>query len=523
MPPEQAVHSDLIVVWGNNVTVCNLHLARIIKAARAKGAKLVVVDPKRTRIAEQADLFLQVKPGSDVVLALALARALEERGAFDRAFIARWVEGLDAYMAEARKHDAHNVERDCTLTRQEFETFVEWYAKAERVAVSIGNGMERGYNGGSGLRAAMAVQALTGNFGRPGAGVIAKSGLAAPGTSDRLQRPDLVPPGTRCFNIVDMAEKILDERLDPPLAALFIYNHNPLATHPDQNRMKQALGREDLFIAGAEIAMTDSMAYCDVVLPAASHFEYPDVYGSYGQNYLQRAEAVIAPVGEALPNTEIFRRLAARFGFDDPLFRESDRELMDAAYDAGDPRLRGLAPSRFPLGRALEMQNPDGEEMVFCKTVLPATGSGKIELFSQDLEERYGYGVPRYEAVPQDAPFVVVSPASSKRTNATFGGCEESQGLEVLDINPKDAEAKGIADGQRVRVWNRRGETCLIARISDSVKPGILYTYKGVWLSGSPNGQTINALIPSGLRTDIEDGACYNETFADIAPWPGGR
>ncbi len=517
MPPEQARESDLIVVWGNNVTVSNLHLARVVKAAREKGARLVIVDPKRTKIAEQCDLFLQIQPGTDVVLAMAAAAEMERRGALDTGFIETWTQGFERYMAQARAYTPADVESLCRLSADDFTRFVDWYLAASNVAVSLGNGIERGRSGGSGLRAAMALQALTGNFGQRGAGVIAKPGLAAPKTTAKLQRPDLVPEGTRTFNIVDVAEKLLDPALDPPVEAVMIYNHNPVATHPDQSRMIQALERDDLFVAGADVAMTDSMRFADVILPAASHFEYADVYGAYGQNYVQRAEPVIPCVGESLPNTEIFRRLATRFGFDDPIFRDSDEALMDAAFDGEDPRMQGFRPSEIPLDRALVMTAPAGEEPVMCATVAPATASGKIELFSQDLEDRFGYGVPRYEPVARTRPFVLISPSSAKRTNATFGGCAESEGPEVVEISAADAESRGIADGDLVTLSNDLGSAVLIARISDAVKPGVLYSPKGTWLGTSRTGRTVNALIPSDIRADIERGACYNETFVDVA------
>lgn len=518
MPPEQARHADLIVVWGNNVTVSNLHLVRVINRARDEGARIVVIDPKRTKVAEQCDLFLQIEPGTDVVLGLAAAAELERRGALDMAFIEAWTLGFERYMAEARKYGIAEVERLCGLSAEDFARFLDLYQAAGKVAVSIGNGIERGRSGGSGLRAAMALQALTGNHGSKGAGVVAKPGLAAPKTTDKLQRPDFVPEGTRTFNIVDVPDKLLDPTLAPPVEAILIYNHNPVATHPNQARMIEALSREDLFVAGCDVAMTDSLRYADVILPAASHFEYADIYGAYGQNYVQRAEPVIPPVGESLPNTEIFRRLAARFGFDDPAFKESDHELMDAALDGDDPRMQGFSPREVPLERALFMTATDGAEPILCDSVLPATPSGKIELYSEALERRFGYGVPRYEAVERSAPFVLISPSSAKRTNATFGGCTASAGLEVLEINPADATARGVEDGERVRVWNRLGEVLLRASVTDAVRPGVLYSPKGTWIHSSETGRTVNALIPSDLRTDIERGACYNETFVELAP-----
>ncbi len=517
MPPEQARHADLIVVWGNNVSVSNLHLVRVFKRARENGARLVIIDPKRTKIADQCDLFLQVQPGTDVVLAMAVAAELERRGRLDTTFIRTWTVGFEPYMAEARKYRPADVDTLCGLSADEFTEFVDLYAAAERVAVSLGNGIERGRSGGSGLRAAIALQALTGNLGRRGAGVIAKPGLAAPKTTDRLQRPDLVPQGTRTFNIVDVAERLLDETLDPPVKALMIYNHNPIATHPNQEMMVRALTRDDLFIVGSDIVMTDSMRYADVILPAASHFEYADIYGAYGQNYVQRAEPVIPCVGESLPNTEIFRRLAARFGFNDPIFAETDSELMDAAFNGDDPRMQGHAPSKLPVDGALAMRSTEGTEVIMCDTVMPATPSGKVELFCEDLETRYGYGVPRFEPVHKSLPFALISPSSAKRTNATFGGCAASQGPEVLEINPSDAESKGLKDGELVKVWNNQGTVLLQVMVSDAVRPGVLYSPKGTWLSTSATGRTVNVLIPSDIRSDIERGACYNETFVDIA------
>jgi anaerobic selenocysteine-containing dehydrogenase len=521
MPPEQMRHSDLIIIWGNNVTVSNLHLARVIKAARDDhGAKLIVIDPKRTRIAEQADMFIQIQPGTDVVLALAMAAELERRGVHNAVFIDKWVDGYDAYMENARTHTSEMVSEICGINCEAFSQFSEWYAAGKIVSVSVGNGLERGHSGGSGIRAAMALQALTGNHGQLGAGVFAKPGYSFPKSTARLQRPDLVPEGTRTINIVDTSEVLLDKSMVPPVKVVFIYNHNPVVTHPDQNRMRRALAQEDLFIAGADVVMTDSMAYCDVVLPAASHFEFADIYGSYGHHYLQRAEPVIPRVGESLPNTEIFRRLAARFGFDDQIFQETDAELMDAAFADADPRLGGTRPSELPLDLALAMTTRDGSDLILCDTVFPGTSSGKIELFSQDLEERFGYGLPRFEPVERRHPLSIISPSSSKRTNATFGGCELSDGQEEVEINPLDAEMRGISDGDKLRVHNERGETLLIARITDAVLPGVLYTPKGAWLSTSETGQTVNALLNADIRTDIEDGACCNEAFCEVSHIP---
>jgi anaerobic selenocysteine-containing dehydrogenase len=516
MPPVQAIHADLIVVWGNNVTVSNLHLAPILKKARKQGAKLIIIDPKRIKIADQCDMHIQLRPGSDVVLAMALAAELERRDALDKGFIAKWVTGFDAYMEEARKYSIADVNTICGVPTAQFNQLADWYVASENAAASFGNGIERGRSGGSGLRAAMALQALTGNHGRLGAGVIAKSGVAAPKTQARLHANHLMKDGTRVFNIVDVPEKILDETLDIPIKAVMIFNHNPVAAHPDQANVIKALMRKDLFVAGSDVVMTDSMALCDVILPAASHFEYDDIYGAYGQNYVQRAAPVIPCVGESLPNTEIFRRLAARFGYDGPLFKATDIQLMDDAMDGDHPQFKGTRPSQISMDHAMEMKAPNGEDMIMCKNVTPATPSGKIELFCQDYQDRFGYGVPRFEPVPQDHPFVLITPSSDKRTNATFGSHAASSGPEIVEMHPDDVSKLGLTDGKIVTLWNARAEVTFTLKASDKTRVGVLYSPKGTWRATSETELTANALIPSDIRTDIEAGACYNETFVDV-------
>src|ERR1700720_3890805 len=364
-PLQQVSLSKLIIVWGNNATVCNLHLMRQINAAKRNGAKLVVIDPRRVKVAEQAQLHLPVRPGTDVVLAWAIAVELERLGGLDRAFIDEHVLGFDAFMEAARGYPPERAAEICGIALNDIRTLACWYKEASPAVIAWGNGLERNQNGGSGLRAIAALPALAGKFGVPGGGLVGGAGHAFPKTPDKLTRTDFVPPQTRTINIIDVGGLLLDKSLSPPLQALFIYNHNPLIVHPDQNRMKRGLAREDLFIVGIEVAMTDSMAYADVILPACTHFEHADVYPAYGHQYLQRAEAVIPPVGESLPNTEIFRRLAARFGFSDAAFRASDAELMDDALNLDDPRMQGIRASQVPLDRALKMEFSGEEPVLF--------------------------------------------------------------------------------------------------------------------------------------------------------------
>jgi len=420
-PLQQVSLARLIIVWGNNATACNLHLMRQINAAKHNGARVVVIDPRRIKAAEQAHLHLAVRPGTDVVLAFALAVELERTGGLDRAFIDQHVLGFDAYMATARAYPPERAAEICGLDIGDIRRLAQWYREAAPAVIAWGNGLERNQNGGSGIRAIAALPALAGKFGVAGGGLVAAAGNAYPTTSDRLGRTDLAPPGTRTVNILDVARLLLDETLAPPIKALFIYNHNPVIVHPDQNRLRRALTRADLFIVGIEVAMTDSMNYADVVLPACTHFEYADIYAAYGQQYLQRAAPVIAPVGESLPNTEIFRRLAARFGFVGPEFTASDAELMDEALDAGDPRMRGHRPSQLPTDAALSMEYEGGEPVLF-RNVWPTTPSGKIELQSALLAERYGAPLPDFR--PVRSTFPLTSSRAAPLPNQTPGSSE---------------------------------------------------------------------------------------------------
>ena len=517
-PPEQGVEAELIVVWGNNVTVSNLHFIRTVNRAKAKGAKLVVIDPKRVKVAAQADMHVAIRPGTDAALALALAAELERLQAIDRGFVERWTVGADELLAEARAWSVERAAEECGIPAEQIRTLARWYADAQPALIAVGNGLERNRNGGNGIRAIVALPALAGKWGVVGGGAVVRAGAAVPKTPARLQRPDLIPEGTRTLNIMDVPRLILDPGGATPIGALFVYNHNPVAVHPEQRLVRDALSRPDLFVVGCEVQMTDSMAYADVILPACTHFEHADLFPAYGQTYLQRADAVIPPVGESLPNTEIFRRLAARFGFDEPCFKATDSELMDDAVDGDDPRLGGIRPSRLPLASARNMTAPDGASpIVPFATVFPTTPSGKAELASELTEAKRGFRVPVYRKLESTWPLALITPSSADRTNATFGGHEASSGMPPLEIHPDDAAARGIADGAELRVWNDLGETRLKAVVTDAVRPGVVYSPKGTWARTSPTGDTVNALMVNA-KADLCEGACFNDTRVEVAP-----
>jgi len=517
-PPEFAEAAKLNILWGNNATVTNLHLVRCVRKSKRAGGRLVVVDPLRTKIAEQADLHLQLLPGTDVLLAWSLAAELERSGSLNAAFIAAHILGAEDFMARARQWPVARAAAVCGLKENDILTLAHWLTESEPLVLAPGNGLERGRNGGSAVRAAIALPALLGKLGR-GSGVVLGASNAFPKTPARLQRPDLIPDGTRTLNINDIGRHLAEDDLDPPLRALFIYNHNPIVVHPDQNRMLRGLTRPDVFVVGIELTMTESMNYCDVVLPAATHFEYVDLYPSYGHHWLQRAEAVIPPVGEALPNTEIFRRLAARFGFDEPCFKATDEELIDDAVDAGDARFLGARPSTIPTERAVEMTGQDGMPLVLFDNLFPSTPSGKIELKSQTLADRWGAAaiLPDWRERVVSYPLMLISPASDKRISSTLGGLVTSHQVPPLLMNPKDAAQRDLRQGIEVRLWNERGEVILPLAVSEAVPPGVVASEKGAWLATSRTGQTISALVSADLKADLAEGACFNDTQVEVS------
>jgi anaerobic selenocysteine-containing dehydrogenase len=508
-PPELAADAALNVVWGNNATVTNLHLVRRIRQSKRKGGRLIVVDPLRTKIAEQADLHLAPLPGTDVLLAWALAAQLERMGAFDQAFIAQHVLGFEDFMALARTWPASRAAAACGLQEEQIVTCAQWLAEADPLVFAPGNGLERGRNGGSSIRALIALPALLGKLGGRN-GIVLGASNAFPKTVARLQRPDLAPDGMRTLNLLDVGRYLADDTVDPPLRAVFIYNHNPVVVHPDQNRMRRGLAREDVFTVGIDVAMTESMDYCDVVLPAATHFEYADLYPAYGHHWLQRAEPVIPPVGESLPNTEIFRRLAARFGLDDPAFLASDAELMDAAVDLGDMRASEIA-----VDAAFQIKGKDGKPLVLFNNVFPATPSGRIELRSESLAQRWGEAaqLPTWRERTSDYPLMLISPASDRQISSTLGFALPTPRLMM---HPRDATARRLSQGAEVRLWNERGEVFLSLDVSAAVPPGVVASEKGAWLATSRTGQTISALVSADMRADLAEGACFNDTRVEV-------
>lgn len=495
-------HSKLIVIWANNITIGHLHLIKIIRQARKSGAKLVVIDPKRTRIAEEADLFIQVNPGTDVVLAYAVANLLQSNGGLDQDFIKANTSGAEQFLDQARQWDVAKAAPICGVSEQQIKELAQLWSSQKPAAMTMGVGLERTRNGGSSIRAAMALPLLTGNFGARGAGICDPSAYFNVDSS-KLRCPELREEPVRQINILDVGQHIVEDNLDVPIKSLFIFNHNAVAVHPRQKLLIEALKQDDLFVVGFDVNMTDTMHYADVVLPACSSMEYGDLYKAYGHAYLQRTEPVIPPVGESRPNTQVFRELAAVFGFDEPALKESDAEMLASAV-----------PDLIEVGETLDRSTASDSASVF-RDLPPDTPTGKAQLFDAQEQQRSGLGVPAYQALTQKREFTLVSPSSDKRTNSTFGGTTANKTPYCVEMHTTDAARKNLSDKQKVKLVNELAEVVLYLAVSDAVKPGLLYVPKGAWCADSESNLSINALIP-GSKADMGDGACYNDTQVDV-------
>ena len=505
------------MAWGNNVTWSNLHITPLINRARRAGGKLVVVDPRRTKIAEQADLHLALRPGTDVVLAWAVAADLERRGALDRAFIERWVSGFEEFMALARPWTIERAAETCGLAVADVGALRRVVRRRSRRPPSPWA------TGSSATATAAAASGRCSRCPRWPASSVRSAAASSTARRSRFPRrrrswpgPTWCRPVPACSTSWTSAPTSPSGTLKPPLKALFIYNHNAVVVHPDQNRMRRGLSREDLFTVGIEVAMTDTMLYCDVVLPACTHFEHHDIFAAYGQHWLQRAEPVIPPQGEALSNMEIFRRLAARFGYTEPCFKATDARA-DRRRDRSDRRAAwaACAPSQLPTDKALAMTVEGGDAVLFTN-VFPKTESGKVELASPYLEKKYGARLPSYRALESTYPLTLISPASDQRITSTFGGTTSNAGIPPLEMHPDDARARNLQNGQSVRVWNELGEVRLPLKVTDDVPRGVVSSLKGAWFTTTNNLQTVSALAPA-THADICEGACYNDARVDVA------
>jgi anaerobic selenocysteine-containing dehydrogenase len=507
------VEAELILVWGANPKVSNIHLVPYLKEAKRRGAFIAVVDPIRHLSSDLVDLHLPVHPGADLPLALAMIDLWAKAGKLDRDFIGAHANGLDALLEAAALWPLDKAVAEARVDAAAVRELAERFASASPALLRCGWGLERNQNGGHAVAAILAMPAILGKFGCRGGGyTISNSGA---GGIDASKIWDTDSWQTRVINMTELA-RVLNEPGaigGPPIHGLFVYNCNPAVTVPDQNGVLRGLSREDLFTVVFDQVMTDTARYADIVLPATTFLEHRDVKRSYGNYVVGATRPAIEPRGEARTNGAVFRALGRAMGFTDAVFSWREDETFEKVIDA--IRLNGKPVSPEPLrsGRTHAYDFDGGATPIQFETVFPG-GDGKIHLSPTCL----GSTPYRYRPVRSDTyPLALISPATSKTVSSTLG--EFNLPELTVTLHPTDASSRSIADGDRVRVFNELGEVECIARVDGRIAQGVVFIPKGAWNKSSLNGRVSTALSPAHVN-EVGGGACFNDARVEVGRQP---
>lgn len=501
------VHARFILIWGANPKASNIHLVPYLKAAKAAGAKIAVVDPRLNFSRNEIDLYLPVYPGTDIVVALAMINYWREHDLLNRAFIEQHTVGAEILLQKAAEYSLEKAARIARVEAAAIETLARMYAGTAPAVLRCGWGLERNRNGGQAVAAILAMPALLGKFGRRGGGyTMSNSG------SYRVDESKLVetaPLQTRELNM-SLLGKILLEEQNPPVKAIFVYNCNPVATMPNQNAVIQGLQREDLFTVVFEQVMTDTAVYADVLLPAVTFLEQKEIKKAYGSYALQYLEPVIAPLGEAKPNEEVFALLGQAMGWNDRAFQEDTEAYLRRAVKAVGG-IKNLHFEKLQQERIAFFDFPGLTPIQFV-TSFPWTSDGKAHLSPSEL------GDNPFEYLEDHAngfPLALISPATDKLISSTLG--EYNLPELFLYIHPVDAQKRSLQSGDQARVFNQYGEVHCRIKVSAQICPGVVSMPKGAWRKASNNGQTANALAPDTISA-VGDGACFNDARVEVTP-----
>jgi anaerobic selenocysteine-containing dehydrogenase len=498
--------AQLIILWGVNPSASGIHLVPYVREAQKRGAKLVVIDPRATALARAADVHLPVKVGTDVVVALALHRYLFANGFADEAFLRAHARNADKLRERAEPWTVEAAAAVAELDAAALQQVAELYATRSPALVRCGWGLERNRNGGNAAMAVLALPAVAGKFGVRGGGYSMSNSA-----SWSIERPwiDAPEPETRTVNMNHLG-RALTEYSDPPVQVLFVYNCNPAATVPDQKRILKGLERNDLFTIVFEQVMTDTALYADLVLPNTTFLEGYDVAKAYGPIHLELGRPVIDSVGEARSNADVFGELCSRLGLlkdDEP---SGELDLMVRMLD----QLPGTIGSELRSG--LPASAPFGPTPIQFVDVFPRTADQKVDLFPAELEASAPMGLYRYQPDPatERYPLALISPSSERTISSTLG--ELPRPDVKLSMHPDDAAARGLADGDLVRVYNDLAEVHTTLSVLPTMKRGVVSLPKGIWRRSTRNNTSGTALVPDTL-TDLGAGACFNDARVQVA------
>ena len=521
--PETVDQAKLILLWGTNTLTANPHLWPYIRKAKENGATTICIDPLRTRTAAACDEHIAIRPGTDGALALAMMHVLFRDGLEDRQYLDEMTLGWEKLRERVlRDYAPERVARICRIDAATIESLAHRYGTTRPTFIRANYGLQRHGGGGSAVRAISILPAVTGAWNDVGGGLqISASGTFSELNFAALQREDFSPPGTRTINMSQLG-RALTKVDDPPVKALVVYNSNPGAVAPDRENVTAGLKREDLFTVVLEHFQTDTADYADVLLPATTQLEHEDLHKAYGHLYVMYNRRAIAPLGEALPNTEIFRRMAAQMGLDDPALQDSDETLMRQALSGMPFTLEELRERGFIR---LDLPTP---HLPFRSGMRAPTPSGKIEIESQraakqglDLIPEY---VPPYESEERDPelvrryPLALLSPPAHAFLNSTFvnvASLRRAAGKPTLEIHADDAAPRGIAAGVNVTIYNDRGAFTAEAVITDRVRPGVVVAPSIWWAKLAEDGRNANHTTSQAV-TDIGGGATFFDNLVEV-------
>ena len=520
MDVAQYENSRLILIWGSNPIASNLHFWTRAQEAKRRGAKLVAIDPYRSATAEKCHEHIALLPGTDGALALAMMNVLIAENLVDRDYIDRYTTGFDALAARAAEWTPERAASVCGIPVSQIVTLAREYGTTRPAAIRLNYGMQRVAGGGNAVRAVACLPALVGAWRDPAGGALLSSSGTYPVDHRALERPDLIAGHPRTINMSAIGDALLDAR-DPPVRAIYVYNSNPVAVAPESGKVRAGFAREDLFCVVHEIFQTDTADFADILLPATTQLEQIDVHTSYGHLYALANNKAIEPLGEALPNTEVFRRLAARMGFEEPCFRDSDEDIARMAFRRDDARARDLDWDTLKAAGWQRLAVPS-EYAPFAQGGFP-TPSGKCELATEAL------GAPDFIAPRESAasnpdlakrfPLAFISPPARNFLNSSFANLPafvDEEGTPKLDVHPRDASARGIADGERVRIFNDRGSFTATARVGTRAREGVVVAPSIWWQKLSPDGRNANAVTSQAL-TDLGRAATFYDCLVEVA------
>ncbi|WP_028220094.1 molybdopterin-containing oxidoreductase family protein [Paraburkholderia oxyphila] len=531
MLTEHFAESEVILIWGANPIASNLHFWTRAQEAKRNGAKLIAIDPYRSLTAEKCHQHIALKPGTDGALALGMMHVLITEYRLDHAYIAAHTHGFEQLKARALAYTPARVAQICGIEEQTIVDLARLYASTRKVAIRMNYGLQRVRGGGNAVRAIACLPALTGAWRERAGGVLLSSSGWAPINGNALQRPDLIPGWPkhqpRIVNMNQIGDALThagDAAFGPKVEAIVVYNSNPVAVAPESAKVAAGFAREDLFTIVLEQFQTDTADYADLLLPATTQLEHLDVHKSYGHTYIMANLPAIAPVGDARPNTEIFRSIARAMGLTDPALFESDEEVAAHAFDWSDPALAGADWARLKQDGWVKLNIADAP---FANGGF-RTPTGKCEFYSEALAKAGLEPVPDYlppyesaDGAPELAaryPLAMISPPARNFLNSTFVNVESlraTEGEPHLDLHPADAARRAIADGDQVRVFNDRGSMRARARVSDRAREGLVVGLSIWWKKLAPDGRNANEVTSQAL-TDLGGSATFYDCLVEV-------